>query len=394
MPNATISPTSAYGWDNCRTQDDAGYSRPPADSQSPEMQGEEPVMGEHPTNVDPTTCSYCKAQANSFVLCSRCDSGIYCNSACRKAHWWEHKFVCRLGRSIDVADYLVRFCQNRDYPQDNEVATVFGFRHFISATDRLQLFRLYCKLVNVGGVDDEELRKAWRNDELKEFILFRGSQLPPGIIKEELDWFRMHDRFAANSTTDFGQILDTARDVLNSSEEDDPLNQLDSEAKQHAYMFYCQIRNGYVPDADEDNWLELGFCTAQGQSGLQRIAETYKALIERCTFTEFWRAMEDSTMVKLFNKYGLGPNIKALRNFEALLDDVGKWHQSVWELKRFTLLGGHEPMRAIASTTDSCIARVPRSASAFVLRTPSSFRWAWMKWDCIRRAWKGGWRHS
>lgn len=122
--------------------------------------------------------------------------------------------------------------------------------------------RSYCKPVNISCVGDEELRDAWRSDKLGESIYFRSSQLQPNIIGEELKWFQTYRHFAANSVTDFGQILDSARDVLSWGERDAPMDQLDSETKQHAYLFLSQIRNAYVPDADEDNCLRLGFCTA------------------------------------------------------------------------------------------------------------------------------------
>lgn len=42
-------------------------------------------------------------------------------------------------------------------------------------------------------------------------------------------------------------------------------------------------------------------------------------------------------------KYGLGPG---LRNFETLMSTVGAWHQSIWELKKFTHLPNPDPTRA------------------------------------------------
>ncbi|KAJ5358563.1 uncharacterized protein N7496_010976 [Penicillium cataractarum] len=58
--------------------------------------------------------------------------------------------------------------------------------------------------------------------------------------------------------------------------------------------------------------------------------------------------MEQSNMVGLFNKYGLGHAIEELRNFGTLVNAVGTWHQSVWESKRFTRLPTAESMQAVA----------------------------------------------
>jgi hypothetical protein len=260
----------------------------------------------------------------------------------------EHKFTCRLGRPIDEADHLVRFCQRQEYPGDDEdLATAFGFRHFISAVDRQILFRLYCTLVNVGGVGDEELRKAWRNNKLREFIIFRGSQFSPAVLAEKIEWLQKHETFGANSVTNFSRIMDTAKDVLDNVETDAQFDQLNSEIEKQAYLFYCQIGNGYIPSADEDNWLNLGFCTASRPDGSQQIVKLYRALVNRCKFGEFCRAMAESAMIELFSKYGLGAEIDCLRNFKTLMNSIAKWHQSVWELKRFTMLPDPEPMGAV-----------------------------------------------
>jgi hypothetical protein len=52
-------------------------------------------------------------------------------------------------------------------------------------------------------------------------------------------------------------------------------------------FLYCQVLNGYMPDADEDNWISLGFCTAPDQEDASRLGHLYKSLIERCKFDEF-----------------------------------------------------------------------------------------------------------
>lgn len=65
-------------------------------------------------------------------------------------------------------------------------------------------------------------------------------------------------------------------------------------------------------------------------------------------------------MVALFDKYGLGHAIAELRNFGTLMNVVGIWHQSVWELKRFTLLPTIEPMQAAALDYGFCNCQTPQ----------------------------------
>jgi hypothetical protein len=58
----------------------------------------------------------------------------------------------------------------------------------------------------------------------------------------------------------------------------DGLDELDPRQKELAALFYCQIRNGFGPDADKDNWVLLGFCTAQSSSHFNRIGHFYQYL--------------------------------------------------------------------------------------------------------------------
>lgn len=102
-----------------------------------------------------------------------------------------------------------------------------------------------------------------------------------------------------------------------------------------------------MPSPNEDNWLDLGFCTAQTPSHHYNTGRLYNVLTNHCTFEGFWRAMEKSTMVELFSRHGLDSEIEKLRNFRTFMLSVGRWHQKVWELKRFTRLTDREPMRAV-----------------------------------------------
>ncbi|KAM0079694.1 hypothetical protein ACKRZS_008166 [Fusarium odoratissimum] len=297
----------------------------------------------------PKTCANCKTDSGFLVSCPKCDSALYCDADCRKAHWPTHKFCCKLGQPIDSADYLVLACQTNRFPEDEDTATAYGFRYFASAKDRERLFKLYCRLVNQDGVVDEELREALHKDRLKEFILFRSSQLPWANTQHDIDWLRKQQGFRANAVCpDFGKkIIDSVRNFLSPEDRDVCFSDLSPLEKRQAYVFYGQILNGYVPDADEDNWISLGFCTAPGDQGAFRLADLYTLLVQKCQFEEFWKAMADSTMIELLRKYGMGHEIAQLRNFEHHVGIVATRYHSVWELKRFTKVADPHPMRAV-----------------------------------------------
>ena len=141
--------------------------------------------------------------------------------------------------------------------------------------------------------------------------------------------------------------MDPVRGFLSLEDRDIPFAELSPLEKRQAYIFYRQIWNGYVPDADEDNWISLGFCTAPDREGVSHLGDAYSSLVKRCQFEEFWRAMADATMIELFAKHGLGREIVGLRNFKDFMGVVAEWHQSVWELKRFTRMTDPDPIRAV-----------------------------------------------
>ncbi|RBQ72072.1 hypothetical protein FVER14953_14019 [Fusarium verticillioides] len=297
----------------------------------------------------PKTCANCKIDSGFLVSCPKCDSVLYCDADCCKAHWPTHKFCCKLGQPIDSVDYLVLACRTNRFPEDEDTATAYGFRYFTSAKDRARLFKLYCRLVNQGGVVDKELREVLHKDQLKEFILFRSSQLPWANSQDDIDWLRKQQGFKANVVCpDLGQkFIDSVRNFLSPEDRDVCFSDLSPLEKRQAYVFYGQILNGYVPDADEDNWITLGFCTAPGDQGAFRLADLYTFLVQKCQFEEFWKAMADSTMIELLRKYGIGHKIAQLRNFEHHMGIVATCYHSVWELKRFTKLADPHPMRAV-----------------------------------------------
>jgi len=55
----------------------------------------------------------------------------------------------------------------------------------------------------------------------------------------------------------------------------------------------------------------------------------------------------ESGIVELFSKYGLADRILCMRNFKDFMATVKKWHQSIWELKRFTRMDVSDPLRAV-----------------------------------------------
>ncbi|KAL3473722.1 hypothetical protein BJX99DRAFT_261123 [Aspergillus californicus] len=322
-----------------------GLEAPPSDVTDFEAHSDavfEPV----PENNRPS-CGKCGGRNDRLIFCQNCNSVSYCDKACLEKDWIRHKFLCCLGRPIDEVDYLIRACHEETIPTDDDVTKAFGLRFFTSAVDRQRLFKLYCDLINKYVVSEEELRQAWKSDKLKELIQFRGSQVPCATIRNEVRWLVQHNRFGSGVVTSWSTIFETQKHILNPLDRVVPWQTLKPREKLEAYIFWCQITNGKMPDVDEDNWIFLGFCTASNATQSQRLAQLYGLLVERADFEDFWQARVTSKMVQLFQKHGLGDEIRAMRNFELVMSAMGTWHQSVWELKRFTCLSQPSPLPAV-----------------------------------------------
>jgi hypothetical protein len=223
-------------------------------------------------------------------------------------------------------------------PIDNSVIESFGFSHFDDFGQRAALFSLYVMLVQVCGVDDDELRQAWKENRLHDFIIFRCSQVSSENIKHHLAWFRRQKPVFMHPEAKTGiesRWFEPLLHLLEPEDKKKPIEQLEPTAKRHAFIFYSQATRRWSPQPEEPTWISLGFCTSRNRGEEGRIGSVYHSLISKCTFTEFWVAMQTSGLTALFKKYGFKEQIKRFRNFETLIEQVGYRQQSVWHLKQF-----------------------------------------------------------
>lgn len=106
---------------------------------------------------------------------------------------------------------LVLACQEGQFQIDDDVALAFGFRSFFSARDRQLLSHIYTKLIMKYGVNDDELRRAWQTNSLREFLLHRCAQLPCRDIAAELAWIKSHENLAANAILGFDKVMESMK---------------------------------------------------------------------------------------------------------------------------------------------------------------------------------------
>jgi hypothetical protein len=307
------------------------------------------LKGKKADTASRTICAFCKAACGVAHICKKCGVAAYCSLDCHRPDWYRHKFSCSLGRPTDATDYLVLACQANEFSLEDDVANKYGFMHFASGYDRWRLFKLYRRLVVDWRIDEDEMRSAVEQNRLKEMLTFRCLQTrDPGMLGV-MQWLKSEEGFATKGKGPGLAVIFEAgqRELLSPDEKTVPIVELQPLEKRKAVVFYAKIRNGFMSDVDEDNWISLGFCTAADPESEQRLVFAYGSLVERCQFDEFWNVMVESRMVELFREYGLADRISHMRNFKDFVAIVKKWLQSVWELKRFTRMNVANPFRAV-----------------------------------------------
>ncbi|KUJ15801.1 uncharacterized protein LY89DRAFT_707936 [Mollisia scopiformis] len=303
--NEDLVPTDAP-WDNA--------SMPMINTEYPED-----AKGE---NAHPTACAFCNDTCRLTHFCEKCRLTAYCDLDCYRSDWYRHKFSCNSGRPIDATDYLVLACHLNEFPKEDDVAKQYGFMYFASGKDRSRLFNLYHRLVIDWGIDGDELRSSVEGNNLKEMLVSRCSQDP--VMHTDMLWLEKEEGFGANSEGPGLIVLfEKARDeLLSPNDRTLPLFELQPREKRDALIFYAQLRNGFKPVLDEDNWISFGFCTAADPALEQQLASAYVPLVEQCPFDDFWKAMVESRIVDMFSKYGLSDQISHMRNFKDFMATV------------------------------------------------------------------------
>lgn len=109
--------------------------------------------------------------------------------------------------------------------------------------------------------------------------------------------------------------------------------------KQDCLHICGYVLTGRYPTPDSDLWLSFGFCTCPSHFfGIeQHLADTYKRLLNRCTFDEFFAAYKSSKLYPLFAANDLASAFQPLPLIEELLNRSPNGHHSMWDLKHYAV---------------------------------------------------------
>lgn len=262
-------------------------------------------------------------------------------------------------------------------PEDEDVLEDFGFHNVPFGRDRTYLLGVYEGLYLSGEFSAEDIHE-WRIggilvDKIKEFYYSiaensRGQYFP---------WFlKNFSVLERPKTKDEAQqkliatFYDKARPYLDIEDRNKTARDLKPEAKGTSYCLLAEILLRFSPNPIESNWYSFGFVTCRGQGEENILIDLYQLLltesdgsffykfhnrqrgvIQPVTFTQFWKAYEEGTLIQLIYSKGLEELVSRLPFLEGFLSvpPAGP-HPSVWDLKQFLEIGDpmdHPPIPSV-----------------------------------------------
>jgi hypothetical protein len=279
--------------------------------------------------------------------CAKCKTVSYCTESCQNRNWVKHKFKCRY--MTDAADILVLDCIEGTRPFHPDVCEAFKFSNFKESENRYILFGIYITLVTCCDIGDVQLREAWKNNTLHDMMVKKIKRLPEQF-HHLLHWLEKQKDALTGSKPGVEAppfTMDTWFKALlhNLKPQVDDVEVASRKPIQFSFILYSRITLGRCPSQFEEVWKWSGFYTARTSEEKELIARIYRCLIKSCTFTEFWQAMENSTLGPLLDKYKLGGELQYLPGFKAHIYEGGSEVESVWHMSECVPGSDHIPMR-------------------------------------------------
>lgn len=199
-------------------------------------------------------------------------------------------------------------------------------------------------------VGSRELHQWQVEGKLTENIISKYEAIPKQARGGYYPWFLKNLHIFEGPTDQSSDMLTIARPYLEPADRSKKPHELNPEGKRQAFILYGLLLNGYHPNPTtgpitEELYMKFGFCVCDSLWNEARLNALYNKLISKCTFKEFWTALESKTLLSLFDLNGLKEDRKGIMHLETVLD---KWGiPSVWYLQLFTQTSDMDPTRSV-----------------------------------------------
>jgi hypothetical protein len=309
------------------------------------------IFEPHPNAVVPLSarhlCASCGVSAS--VRCSACRKVWYCSKKCQENEWSGHLIDCYPGRPITSADHLRAAVHRQKLPEDLEILLDYGFT-CVGEVDGKILLDCY-QVIFDEGVRSRDLHQWKESGQLLAQVEKLLQSLDAWKTLHIIHWFNEH-RYAFDSTmpapdhTEAGAIM--AEKIMAaqvrlwnrvgdfpSHDRDEIYSAIRNWPKPRAnfFLFYAMLPFSY-PGPDWDNWVAFGFCACHDESEEQFLSETYKLLVERCTYDNFLAAYSTSGIIQLLDANDLRGRHMIHPYLEDVLSGSPVMFKSVWYLKK------------------------------------------------------------
>jgi len=312
------------------------------------------------SNIKRRISQSCRQPACRIVpalLCKACRAP-YCSRECQNLDWHRHVFVCAVRGRPNLADALVLLIRDSgdlDDPEyqsllrrklfaDKDVSATFGFRGCETLDEVNSLIRIYRHLTSRKRsavllqkfVDHGELE-----EEIKASILARIEQ--PLFCHE---WFLASTNLFQKRDSGMAAHIEYGfRGAMGLLMPDGPDLEDLTDAGFRVLWLYSHLLKDFdcLPNRSHSEWLDFGFCFCHSHEWMVRMAEAYKELARKASFSEilhFWDA--HSRLDGLFEAKGInivefqtagiffGRPTKMELGVYQLMVEINHVHRGIW----------------------------------------------------------------
>ena len=301
-------------------------------------------------------CKFCREEREGKLRCTGCNSKeVYCSKACQTADWPRHIFDCYAycGKTVPSAYHLRRSCFLDLFPTDKQTLEDYGFNRAHTPFNQMMLLGLYQGLFKYLEINPETVLTWKREGILIQEIIKVFERIPPQNRGQYYPWFLEHQDLldpsllvpSAKIMEDFrleaimrawqhigGRPLpiSTAWNDINIEKATWPKH------KRDCFDLCLLVLSDLHPDPTLRIWLCFGFCTTQNQYDEMQLGITYRTLVMRCSFEEFYQAYDSCSLVQLFSSKNINLEQFGL-HLADFLANAPHINKSVWDLKQFVV---------------------------------------------------------